>query len=57
VLIERLRRHYNGIQPHSALGYRPPAPEAILPHTVDLPSAALVLRADRRLHDGQTRLN
>ena len=30
VLVERWRRHYNTIRPHSALGYRPPAPEAIL---------------------------
>jgi transposase InsO family protein len=29
VLIESWRRHYNTIRPHSALGYRPPAPEAI----------------------------
>ncbi len=27
VLIERWRREYNTIRPHSALGYRPPAPE------------------------------
>ena len=31
VLVERWRREYNHIRPHSALGYRPPAPEAILP--------------------------
>jgi len=31
VLIERRRRHYNTVRPHSALGYRPPAPETILP--------------------------
>lgn len=31
VLIERWRRHYNTIRPHSALGYQPPAPEAIDP--------------------------
>jgi transposase InsO family protein len=31
VLIERWRRHYNTFRPHSALGYRPPAPEAGLP--------------------------
>ena len=31
VLIERWRRHYNTIRPHSSLGYRPPAPEAIEP--------------------------
>ncbi|MEJ6747570.1 MAG: integrase core domain-containing protein, partial [Yoonia sp.] len=29
--IERWRNHYNTKRPHSALGYRPPAPEAILP--------------------------
>ena len=29
VLIERWRVHYNRIRPHSSLGYRPPAPEAI----------------------------
>ena len=28
VLIEQWRQHYNKIRPHSALGYRPPAPEA-----------------------------
>lgn len=28
VLIERWREHYNRVRPHSALGYRPPAPEA-----------------------------
>lgn len=33
VMIERWRHHYNTIRPHSALGYRPPAPEAILPST------------------------
>ncbi len=29
VQIERWRQHYNRFRPHSALGYRPPAPEAI----------------------------
>ena len=28
--IEQWRRHYNAVRPHSALGYRPPAPEAII---------------------------
>ncbi len=28
VLIERWRREYNQVRPHSSLGYRPPAPEA-----------------------------
>lgn len=30
VLTERWRQHYNTIRPHSALGYRPPAPEGVL---------------------------
>ena len=29
IVIERWRRHYNTIRPHSSLGYRPPAPEAL----------------------------
>ena len=31
VLTERYRRTYNQVRPHSSLGYRPPAPEALLP--------------------------
>jgi len=31
ILIEQWRREYNQIRPHSALHYRPPAPEAIMP--------------------------
>ena len=31
ILIERWRQHYNTKRPHSALGYRPPAPETIIP--------------------------
>jgi len=31
VLIERWRVQYNTIRPHSSLGYRHPAPEAIQP--------------------------
>ncbi len=31
VLIERWRIEYNTIRPHSSLGYRPPAPEAVQP--------------------------
>ena len=29
-VIETWRRHYNAVRPHSALGYRPPAPEVAL---------------------------
>jgi len=31
ILIELWRREYNHVRPHSSLGYRPPAPEAIQP--------------------------
>lgn len=31
-LIEWWRRHFNTFRPHSSLGYRPPAPKAILPN-------------------------
>ena len=30
ILIEQWRKHYNTKRPHSALGYRPPAPETIV---------------------------
>jgi len=29
VVIEGWRQHYNTVRPHSSLGYKPPAPEAI----------------------------
>jgi transposase InsO family protein len=41
VLIERWRRAYNAVRPHSSLGYRPPAPEAIVPWTSALGAALL----------------
>ena len=30
IVIENWRRHYNTARPHSSLGYRPPAPEALV---------------------------
>ena len=30
IVIEQWRRHHNTIRPHSALGWKPPAPEAIV---------------------------
>ena len=41
VLIERWRQHYNRIRPHSSLGYRPPAPEALGWSSVAAANAAL----------------
>ena len=34
ILIEQWRREYNEVRPHSALGYRPPAPQAIMVGTL-----------------------
>ena len=34
VLTEQYRHTYNRIRPHSSLGYRPPAPETILPENL-----------------------
>ncbi len=35
VLIEQWRHHDNTVRPHSALGNRPPAPQAIAPKRTD----------------------
>lgn len=37
VLIVQWRKHYNTVRPHSALGYRPPAPEVKLAASIMLP--------------------
>jgi transposase InsO family protein len=34
VVTEQWRNRYNKIRPHSALGYRPPAPESFFPYQV-----------------------
>jgi putative transposase len=31
IIIESWRRHYNTIRPHASLGYKPPAPEVLVP--------------------------
>ena len=43
ILIEDWRRHYNTVRPHSSIGYRPPAPEAVLPRPITLSYAAVRL--------------
>jgi len=37
IVIEQWRKHYNTVRPHSALNYRPPAPQtfASLAHHLD----------------------
>jgi hypothetical protein len=44
ILIEAWRRHYNTVRPHSSLGYRPPAPEAVPWPVPPSGSASLHLR-------------
>lgn len=44
VLIERWREHYNTVRPHSALGYRPPAPETIAAGPPSAPLRAALQR-------------
>jgi transposase InsO family protein len=36
IIIEAWRRHYNTVRPHASLGYRPPAPEVIIPKDTEL---------------------
>jgi len=43
ILIEQWRKEYNTVRPHSALGYRPPAPEAILMPQLAPPLVAAVI--------------
>jgi transposase InsO family protein len=43
ILIERWRRQYNTVRPHSALGYRPPAPAAVQPVPVGGPQLSWAL--------------
>jgi transposase InsO family protein len=43
--IKRGRNHFNTKRPHSALGYRPPAPDAAIPMD-QRPSHALTFKLD-----------
>lgn len=45
ILVERWRVHYNTVRPHSSLGYKPPAPETVIP--ADLASALGKLQPNR----------
>jgi transposase InsO family protein len=46
VLIEAWRRHYNAVRPHGSLGWKPPAPEAIvMPAWPIRPERNLVMEA------------
>ena len=40
VLIEQWRNHYNTLRPHSALGYKRPAPQTAQPNIIHLDRAA-----------------
>jgi len=54
VLIEAWRQHYNTIRPHSALGYRPPAPQAWSPGRPNPAFATQGLRPDRAFPNTRT---
>lgn len=45
LLIENWRQHYNHIRPHSSLGYKPPAPEALM-----FPASEMRLSAASGIH-------
>lgn len=47
-LIEQWRRHYNTVRPHSALDYRPPAPQTLMPSQDAFRSAQHTPRGTRR---------
>ena len=53
VLVERWRREYNHIRPHSSLGYKPPVPEAVLPINEN---TSLLLFGSATLHLSTTAL-
>ena len=40
IVIEQWRKHYNMVRPHSALGYRPPAPQTMNPFLTPLDQVA-----------------
>jgi transposase InsO family protein len=39
IVIESWRRHFNTVRPHGSLGYRPPAPEVLVPRPPAWPAA------------------
>jgi transposase InsO family protein len=39
IMIESWRRHDTGVRPHASLGYRPPAPEVVVPALTAWPAA------------------
>tara|TARA_B100001939_G_C16883192_1_gene591889 strand:+ start:455 stop:1231 length:777 start_codon:yes stop_codon:yes gene_type:complete len=47
VIIEQWRNHYNHVRPHSSLGYRPPAPQAVVSHE---PYSATLHTAHGQVH-------
>jgi len=47
ILIEQWRRHYNEVRPPRALGYRPPAPEAIQPWQPPPPELPSIMPAEQ----------
>ena len=38
IVLENWRRHHNTVRPHASLGYRPPAPEVLIPNLAAWPA-------------------
>jgi Integrase core domain len=49
VLVEGWRQEYNTLRPHSSLGYRPPAPEAVQPVPLGLATLRQSALAEQEL--------
>lgn len=43
ILIEKWRKHYNTVRPHSSLKYRPPAPETFSPKPINIERRLIAL--------------
>ena len=56
VLIERWRTHYNTKRPHSSLGYRPPAPEALMLKSANAERPYAALQGIQHWQDSPVRL-
>lgn len=50
VLIEQWRRYYNEVRPHSSLGYRPPAPQAIVSGKGDMAYSKIIHHHQGSVH-------
>ena len=50
IVIESWRRQYNAVRPHASLGYKPPAPEVLVPALAAWPPSQLLLAQGATRH-------